>query len=156
MQDTLLAPPAPTLARAGVPIARPPAHPSARPPAHPPALLPWRGKAPEAALLLDSEGRITDSNPAAECLLRSEAGALQGQGISQHIPGLPLSASTPGYNLAYAAFHAGQGRWLAHTAALPQGGWQPIEVWFACVRVHGMRVIALTLRPAGGAQRQPA
>lgn len=115
-----------------------------------------RWQAREAALLLDIEGRITDANSAAATLLGRRASALEGQDISQLIPDLPLSRTTPGYNLAYAAFHAGATGWLAHTALTVQGEFLPIEFSLACVRVHGVRVIALTLRPALGTPRLAA
>lgn len=102
----------------------------------------------EAALLLNSEGRITDFNPAAAKLLGHTAGTLEGRAISAIIPGLPLCDFTPGYNLAYAAFQGGQAGGLSHTALSARGEPIPIELNLDCVRLHGIRVIALTARAA--------
>lgn len=141
MQDTLLAPLAAPVARLSAP-ARPLTLPREQ-----------RWQAREAALLLDSEGRVTDANEAAATLLGYPMGALEGLAINQLIADLPLSATTPGYNLAYAAFHAAATEWPAHTALTARGHFLPIELSIASMRVHGMRVIALTLRPAAGVAR---
>lgn len=144
MQDTVLAPltalPAPLRAAGLLPLF--------------PREQRWEAR--EAALLLDSEGRITDANAAAATLLGRRASALEGKDISQLVPDLPLSRTTPGYNLAYAAFHAGAPGWLAHTALTARGEFMPIELSLASVRVHGVRVIALTLRPTIGTPRLAA
>lgn len=141
MQDTLLAPLAVPAARLSAPSRMPSL----------PREQSWQAR--EAALVLDNEGRVTDANEAAATLLGYHAAALEGLAVNQLIPDLPLSITTPGYNLAYAAFHAAATHWPAHTALTAKGDFLPIELTFACVRVHGIRVIALTLRPRADAAR---
>ena len=144
MQDTVMAPLAAPAARLSV---------SSRAPTFPQE---QRWQAREAALVLDSEGRVTDANEAAATLLGYPMGALEGLAVNQLIPDLPLSMTTPGYNLAYAAFHAAATDWPTHAALTAGGQFLPIDLSIACVRVHGMRVIALTLRPAASAARHLA
>ncbi|MBT9505095.1 PAS domain-containing protein [Rhodoferax sp.] len=99
-----------------------------------------------AALKLDAHGRITEANPAASELLGCACGELAGQAVSAVIAGLPLSPTTPGYNMAYAVFHAADGAWVRRTARLPDGQRIPIETAFSVREVEGQRPITLSLR----------
>lgn len=103
-----------------------------------------------AALRLDAHGRITHASPAASELLGSTSDELTGQVASAVIPGLPLSPTTPGYNMAYAVFHAADGAWVRRTALSMDGRRIPVETAFFVDEAPGQRPISLSLR----AQRQ--
>lgn len=99
-----------------------------------------------AALKLDPTGRVTHVNPAASELLGCISDELAGQGVAAVIPGLPLSPTTPGYNMAYAVFHAADDVWIRRTALSLDGRQIPVETAFCLDEVGGQRPITLSLR----------
>lgn len=100
-----------------------------------------------AALTLDAHGRITHSNPAASALLGRTTEELTGQAVATVIQGLPFVAATPGYNMAYAVFHAADGAWAQRTALSADGRQLPVETAVAFGTLDGERRITLRLRP---------
>lgn len=100
-----------------------------------------------AALMLDAHGRITQSNQAANTLLGRTPEELTGQTVATVIKGLPFAATTPGYNMAYAVFHAADGTWARRTAVSTDGIHIPIETAVSFGALDGERRIKLRLRP---------
>jgi hypothetical protein len=98
-------------------------------------------------LVVDGVGRIERCSPSVTALLGWPAGALVGLSVSAIFPELPFAANTPGYNLAYAVFHATEGRWTRRTALSAQGLKVPVDIALSKVTVAGRPCIALRLRP---------
>jgi len=70
-----------------------------------------------------------------------------GLSVSAIVPELPFAMNTPGYNLAYAVFHATEGQWTRRTALSAQGLKVPVDIAVSKVTVAGKPCIALRLRP---------
>jgi hypothetical protein len=101
----------------------------------------------DESLVVDGVGRIERCSPSVTALLGWPAGALVGLPVSAIFPELPFAVNTPGYNLAYAVFHASEGRWTRRTALSAQGLKVPVDVALSKVTVEGRPGIALRLRP---------
>jgi hypothetical protein len=101
----------------------------------------------DESLVVDGVGRIERCSPNVTALLGWPAGALVGLSVSAIFPELPFAANTPGYNLAYAVFHATEGRWTRRTAVSAQGLKVPVDIALSRATVAGKPCIALRLRP---------
>jgi hypothetical protein len=99
-----------------------------------------------ADLTVDMTGNITGCSAAAALLLDSPSQTLKGCAVKAVILHLPLSPTTPGYNLAYAVFHGTSGLWQRRTALASDGRKIFIEVAFSNVTIEGERFITLALR----------
>jgi hypothetical protein len=107
----------------------------------------------QAALTLDLYGHIVNCTLAAAQLLGMRPESLSGHTASSLISPLPLGRNTPGYNLAYATFHAYGRQYQRLTAHSADHGQFGVEVAMTVVKWHGARAIRLTLRnPASGQQ----
>jgi len=106
----------------------------------------WQGGR-DAALIIDTHGRIADASTGAVTLLGRRLDALIGQAITSVMPRLPLAAETPGYNMAYAIFHGADRVWQPHPAVTTDGRLVPVEATLASALVNGARCITLFLRP---------
>ena len=104
----------------------------------------------DAALIIDSHGRIADASMGAAALLGRRLDALLGHAITSVMPRLPLAADTPGYNMAYAIFQGANPGWQAHAALTADGRQVPVEAALASALVNGARFITLCLRPGSG------
>lgn len=107
----------------------------------------------DAALIIDTHGRIADASTAAAALLGRRLDALLGHAITSVMPHLPFAADTPGYNIAYAIFQGANPGWQSHPALTADGHQVPVEAALASALVNGARFITLCLRP-GPAQLQ--
>ena len=105
----------------------------------------------EAALIIDAAGHIAAGDEAAAALLGRRSEDLPGQHVSALIRGLPFDPQTPGYNLAYAGFHGGDGVWMRHTMVVPEGREIAVEVSLANRNRDGSPCIVLCLRPPASA-----
>ncbi len=103
---------------------------------------------PCAALIIDAAGCITDCSPAAKELLGRQSESLSGRAVAALIPGLPFAIDTPGYNIAYAVFHAADRQRMRHMALLADGRRLPIDVALGSLTMNGHLCIALTLKPS--------
>jgi hypothetical protein len=61
-------------------------------------------------VMLDSQGHICSCSDSLAALAGVAPLKLLGQPVKTLLPGLPVSDNTPGYNVAFAAFHAASGR----------------------------------------------
>jgi hypothetical protein len=100
----------------------------------------------DASLVVDATGRIVRCSPCVTASLGWPAGALVGLPLSSVIADLPISVSTPGYNLAYTVFHATEGAWIRRDAQAVQGLKLPVEIAMSKVIVDGKPCIQLSLR----------
>jgi hypothetical protein len=100
----------------------------------------------DATLVVDATGRIVRCSPCVTASLGWPAGALVGLPLSSVIADLPISVSTPGYNLAYTVFHATGGAWIRRDARAAQGLKLPVEIALSKVNVDGQPCIQLSLR----------
>lgn len=101
-----------------------------------------------AVLTIDAQGRITDCNSDAKELLGWRSEALEGHPVTEVIPELPFSPSTPGYNLAFAVFHAANGVWMRRMARLADGRELSVDMALSSMLVNFKRHITLSLRPS--------
>ena len=99
----------------------------------------------EAALILDTQGRVVHCSTAAKTLLGQHADAMIDLPVKAVFPKLPMSAQTPGYNLAYAAMHGTHNHWMLHWAQTLGGHCIGLKVRFGRVKMKGELYIALTL-----------
>jgi PAS domain-containing protein len=99
----------------------------------------------EAALILDTQGRVVHCSPAANALLGQHADTMVDLPVKAVFPKLPMSPQTPGYNLAYAAIHGTRDNWMLHWAQTLGGGCIGLLVRFGRVKMNGALYIALTL-----------
>ena len=106
-----------------------------------------------AVLTIDPEGRITECNPEAKTLLGWETDGPWGRCATAVIPTLPFSPNTPGYNLAYAIFHAANGIWMPRMAYASDGRALSVDTALSSKVVNSVRHIVLSLRPTLGAPR---
>jgi hypothetical protein len=97
-------------------------------------------------IVLDSMGciRLGSSSLAELTGLASEE--ISGKPIRLILPGLPLQASTPGYNLAYAAFHARASHWMPMQLAVNGGGAVAVTVLLRLLRTDGGILFRLDLK----------
>jgi hypothetical protein len=100
----------------------------------------------DASLVVDATGRIVRCSPCVTASLGWPAGALVGLPLSSVIADLPISVSTPGYNLAYTVFHATEGAWIRRDAQAAQGLKLPVDIAMSQVVVDGKPCIQLRLR----------
>lgn len=100
----------------------------------------------KAVLTIDAEGRITDCNPEANELLGWRSETLEGHPITEVVPELPFSPNTPGYNLAFAVFHAANDVWMQRMARLADGRELFIDMALSSMLVNFKRHITLSLR----------
>lgn len=96
-------------------------------------------------LTLDLYGHILSSTLAAAQMLGMRPENLAGHTASALISPLPLGRYTPGYNLAYATFHAFGNKFRQLTAHSADRGLFAVEVSMAVVTWHGARAIRLML-----------
>lgn len=108
----------------------------------------WHKVTSHAVVITDADGRVTDCNGAAAKLLNRQPEKLPGENLSTLLPGLPFARETPGYNLAYAGFHAGAERWLSGTAHMNDGSRIAVDISFRTAKRNHQRFIMLTLRPS--------
>jgi hypothetical protein len=101
----------------------------------------------DAALIIDTHGRIADASVGATALLGRRLDALLGHAITSVMPQLPFAADTPGYNMAYAIFQGGHPDWQPHPAVTADGRLVRVEAALASALVNGARFITLCLRP---------
>ena len=101
----------------------------------------------DAALIIDTHGRIADASMGAAALLGRRLDALLGHAITSVMPRLPFAADTPGYNMAYAIFQGANPGWQPHPALTADGRQVPVEASLASALVNGARFITLCLRP---------
>ena len=101
----------------------------------------------DAALIIDTHGRIADASTGAADLLGRRLDALLGHAITSVMPHLPFAADTPGYNMAYAIFHGADRVWQTHPVVSTDGQLVPVEATLASALVNGARFITLCLRP---------
>ena len=99
-----------------------------------------------AVLTIDAEGRITDCNPEAKELLGWQSETLEGHAVTEVVPELPFSKNTPGYNLAFAVFHAANGVWMRRMARLADGRELFVDMALSSMLVNFKRHITLSLR----------
>ena len=99
-----------------------------------------------AALVMDINGCIVESNLAATDLLGCPPESLAGQDITVVLPGLPFSQETPGYNLAYVGVNHAMDAWKKHTAHTPSGGSISVEIVLYIIKRGCKYFIALCLR----------
>lgn len=107
-----------------------------------------RRVANNAIVIMDIDGQITDCNCAAAELLNRNADELPGEPLMAMLSGLPFAPDTPGYNLAYAGFHAADEHWLPGTARLTDGSRIAVDIAFSTAKTNRQRFIVLTLRPS--------
>lgn len=101
----------------------------------------------QAVLTLDIYGQIIAGSLGAAHLLGMRPQNLTGHTAAAFLSPLPLHHSTPGYNLAYATFHAyghQHQRLTAHTA---DHGPREVDVAITVVTWRGARALRLTLKP---------
>jgi PAS domain S-box-containing protein len=101
-----------------------------------------------AIITIDTEGRITECNHEAEELLGWDADDQRGRAATSVIPTLPFSPKTPGYNLAYAIFHAANGIWMPRVAIAQDGRSVCVDTALSSAVVDSVRHITLSLRPS--------
>ena len=101
----------------------------------------------DAALIIDTHGRIAEASTGAAALLGRRLDALLGHAITSVMPHLPLAADTPGYNMAYAIFQGANPGWHPHAALTADGHQVPVEASLASTLINGARFITLCLRP---------
>ncbi len=104
----------------------------------------WNGK--EAAMLIDVLGNIMACSPAAESLLGRHSNILSGAPVKEVFPELPMTTSTPLYNLAYAAFRDGIGDPIFHVALTADGKEVPVELHLSGSLINGKRTIKLNFK----------
>jgi hypothetical protein len=84
------------------------------------------GATEQVFLLLDARGLVKFcSDPRA---LRTQEGELLGKSITGFLDGLPLRATTPGYNVAYVRFTYAEDCRRRMTLKLPSGATRPVDV----------------------------
>jgi PAS domain-containing protein len=101
-------------------------------------------------LTIDAGGRIVACSPQAAALLEQQPSILPGHSVRELIPELPFAPNTPGYNLAYAVFHAMDPIWIRRTALGAGGRTIPVDTALSSMLINGKRHITLGLRPAYG------
>jgi PAS domain S-box-containing protein len=101
-----------------------------------------------AVLTIDAEGRITDCNQEANELLGWRSETLEGHPVTEVVPELPFSPNTPGYNLAFAVFHAANGVWMRRMARLADGRELFVDMALSSMLVNFKRHITLSFRPS--------
>jgi hypothetical protein len=65
---------------------------------------------PSGLMMLDSQGHICFCSAGLAALAGVTPAKLVGQAVKILLPALPVSGNTPGYNVAFAAFHGASGR----------------------------------------------
>lgn len=102
-------------------------------------------------LLLDARGLVRFCNDARA--LRTQEGELLGKSIAEFLPGLPLRATTPGYNVAYVRFTYADDCRRRLTLKLPSGASRPVDVAVRPIQVDRGHCLLVQLRlvrePAG-------
>lgn len=77
-------------------------------------------------LILDARGLVKFcSDPR---VLRTQEGELLGKSITAFVPGLPLRATTPGYNIAYVRFTYADDTRHRLMLKMPSGASRPVDV----------------------------
>ena len=101
-----------------------------------------------ALLTVNSSGCITACNPQARALLgwTADSPGPEGERVTNVLPELPFSPATPGYNLAYAVFHAANGLWTRRLVLLADGRKIFVDIALSSVVVKFRRFITLSLR----------
>ena len=110
----------------------------------------------DAVLTVDKQGRIANCNQVAKTLLGWEGAVLEGHPVTDVIPELPFSPNTPGYNLAFAIFHAGNGAWMRRIALMVDGKRIAVDTALSSVKIGYKRQIKLCLRLASPLLQVPA
>ena len=113
------------------------------------------GRVPNASMSIDVSGLVVNCTPSAGRMLQGAGTGLAGRAIRDVFPELPFSANTPGYNLAYAIFHAAGKHWVRRVALLKDGRSVSIETRLSTVVGEGGREISMSLRPVLAGRRQP-
>lgn len=102
-------------------------------------------------LLLDARGLVRFCNDARA--LRTQEGELIGKSITEFLPGLPLRATTPGYNVAYVRFTYADDCRRRLTLQMPSGASRPVDVAVRPILVDRGHCLLVQLRlvhePAG-------
>lgn len=102
---------------------------------------------PDATLVVDATGSVVECNQRALMLFGKTAEQLLDTPLAELIPTLPLSADTPGYNLAYGVFHASGHQWLHHVALAANGQCKPIHIHINQLVREGRHLLVLNLTP---------
>lgn len=100
----------------------------------------------EAALIVDVNGKIICCSPTTAAMLGQPPEALVSQPVTKVLPNLPMSASTLGYNLAYAVIRGARGEWTEHIAQAANGEQIHLEVLFTCRKVSNNFIFELIFR----------
>ena len=90
------------------------------------AAHPANDQADQVFLILDARGLVKFCNDARA--LRTQEGELLGKSITGFLPGLPLRATTPGYNIAYVRFSYADDSRQRLMLKLPSGASRPVDV----------------------------
>jgi len=110
---------------------------------------------PDATLVVDETGCVMECNQSALTLFGKSDHELLGMPLAELIPTLPLSTDTPGYNMAYGAFHSANHQWLHHVALAANGLCKPIHIHFNQLVREGRHLLVLSLTPPPQATPQP-
>lgn len=103
-------------------------------------------QARDAALVIDAESHIVRCSQSVADLMGKTVEALTNRPVKEIFPRLPMTAKTPGYNLAYAAIHGAQGGWMRHFGRPTNGALIPLEISFTCMKVDKKFQIAINIR----------
>ena len=104
-----------------------------------------------ASMVLDALGTVRDCSGAAARLFGAGAHQLIGRPVRELIPDVPLSAETPGYNVAYAAFWAAEAPGHEFRALDSRGRPFCVMVSLEELALEGRHQILVCLRQAAGA-----
>jgi len=117
------------------------------------AARPAGDQAEQVFLLLDARGLVKFCSDARA--LRTQEGELIGKSITEFLPGLPLRATTPGYNVAYVRFTYADDCRRRLTLKLPAGASRPVDAAVRPILVDRGHCLLVQLRfvrePAGAA-----
>ncbi len=110
----------------------------------------------EAVLIVNKQGFIANCNQVARALFGWDSGVLKGHPVTDVMPELPFSPDTPGYNLAFAIFHAGKGAGMRCIAVMVDGKRIAVDTALSSVKIGYKRQIKLCLRLASPLLQVPA
>jgi diguanylate cyclase (GGDEF)-like protein/PAS domain S-box-containing protein len=100
----------------------------------------------EAGLLLaDLSGVVRFCSESVARLAGTTVGALTGKAVAEVLPGLPLRAQTPGYNLMFTAFRAGEDSAYSVGLLRADGSFVPVQASLSAAAIQGSRMLVVQL-----------
>ncbi len=96
-------------------------------------------------LLADLGGMVRFCSESVARLAGTTVGALTGKPVAEVLPGLPLRAQTPGYNLAFSAFGAGEVSGSGVRLLRADGSVVPVQASLSTVALQSDRLVVVQL-----------